>query len=114
MFMSVVIVQSMAAVRLCPEELGMQNQTLTGFRMELHKTTVGSFGSRQLDLAIRFLQPCVFCSHLGFYSHLIELKTDTSTNSVMHMGEGFCDGSCKEYFINYSRIPLLPLLNTLI
>lgn len=53
------------AVQLCPEGLGMWNPTLAGLRMELHKAAVGSFGSRQLDLAMTFLQPCVFLLAFG-------------------------------------------------
>lgn len=53
MFMSAVNVRSMTTVQMCPEEQGMQNKTLTGFKMELNKTDVVSFGSRQLDIAMR-------------------------------------------------------------
>lgn len=79
-FMSVVNVRSMTAVQMCPEEQGMENQTLTGFKMERNKTGVVSFDSRQLDWAMRTsLQPCVFCPHLGFYTHLRGLKTHPQT-----------------------------------
>lgn len=65
MLISVVMVLPVAAVQLCPEELGMWDQTLAGFGMELPKAAVGSFGSRQLRLAMRFLQPCVFLLTFG-------------------------------------------------
>lgn len=56
----------MAGMQICPEELGMENQVLTGFRMMFTETDVANFDRRQLDSAMRTLQPYVFCSHLSF------------------------------------------------
>lgn len=53
MFVPAVSVRSMTAVQMCPEEQGMQNKTLIGFEMQLNKTDVVSFDSRQLDVATR-------------------------------------------------------------
>lgn len=65
MLMSAVFILPVAAVQLCPDGLGTWDPTLAGLRMELHKAAVGSFGSRQLDLAMTFLQPCVFLLAFG-------------------------------------------------
>lgn len=56
----------MAGMQIFPEELGMENQVLTGFRMMFTETDVANFDRRQLDSAMRTLQPYVFCSHLSF------------------------------------------------
>lgn len=60
----------MAGLQICPEELGMENQVLTEFRMMLIETDVANIDRRQLDSAMRTSALCLLLT-FEFYGQLI-------------------------------------------